>query len=71
MFHRTTGAACVAALLVLLVLAGSAMAQDPRGTLSGRVTDSTGAVVPDTEIRATNPSTGVTVSARSNEQAAL
>jgi hypothetical protein len=68
MYYRASGAACVAALMFLSVLAGPATAQDPRGTLSGRVTDSTGAVVPDAEIRATNPSTGVTVPARSNEQ---
>lgn len=41
-------------------------AQDSRGTLLGRVSDATGAVVPGAEVRATNSATGVSVSARSN-----
>ncbi|MBI4903813.1 MAG: TonB-dependent receptor [Acidobacteria bacterium] len=33
--------------------------QDPRGSIVGRVSDATGAVIPDIEIRATNAATGV------------
>lgn len=44
-----------------------ALAQDPRGTLRGRVTDSTGAVIPGTLVRATNAATGTSASARTNE----
>jgi len=40
--------------------------QDSRGTLSGRVTDSGGAVVSDADIVVTNDQTSVSVSARSN-----
>ena len=41
-------------------------AQDPRGAIRGRVADSTGAVVPNVEVRATNSATGVTASAKTN-----
>ena len=51
-------------LLPALALAASlpVVAQDPRGTILGRVTDSTGAVVPGAEVRATNENTGVAAS---------
>lgn len=49
---------CLPALVVF--------AQDPRGNILGRVTDSSQALVPDVEVRATNTDTGVTASARSN-----
>jgi hypothetical protein len=52
---------------VLFVCAGSALiAQETRGTILGRVTDSTGAVVPAVAIRANNVATGVSATARSN-----
>ncbi len=41
-------------------------AQDPRGTLLGIVSDSTGAVIPAVDIRATNAETGVTATAQTN-----
>lgn len=68
MYSRFAGTACAVALMVFSTLVPPAAAQDPRGTLSGSVTDATGAVVPSVEIRATNVSTGVTASARSNAQ---
>jgi hypothetical protein len=40
--------------------------QDPRGTIGGRVSDSTGAVIPDVLIRAVNTETNVAATARSN-----
>ena len=46
-------------LLYLAVLAASLCAQDPRGTIVGRVTDKTDAVLADIEVRATNQATGV------------
>jgi hypothetical protein len=41
-------------------------AQEFRGTILGRVTDTTGAVVPDAAVQATNADTGVVASTRSN-----
>jgi hypothetical protein len=41
--------------------------QETRGTILGRVTDSSGAVIAGAEIRATNSATGVAATARSNE----
>lgn len=43
-------------------------AQDPRGTLVGKVTDSTGGVIPGTIVRALNTETGVTVNSASNAE---
>jgi hypothetical protein len=42
-------------------------AQDPRGTILGRVNDSSGAAVPGAEVRAVNESTGVAASAKTND----
>jgi len=42
--------------------------QEPRGTIVGKVTDSSGAVVPGATVRATNTATNVTLSSTSNEQ---
>jgi len=51
----------------LLVLSLVVSAQDPRGTVLGRVTDSTGAVVPAAEVRITNDNTGVSAIAKTND----
>ena len=42
-------------------------AQDPRGRITGRVTDPTGATVPNTEITATKRDTGVKLTSTTNE----
>ncbi len=47
-------------LLALLTMASCALAQETRGTILGRVTDQTGAVVSGADVRATNVATGVT-----------
>lgn len=57
----------LAAAFALLVVAGNTMAQDPRGTILGRVSDASGGVMPGVEIRATNVATGVAATAISNE----
>ena len=44
----------------------AAYAQDPRGNILGRVTDSSQALIPGVEVRATNVDTGVSASGRSN-----
>ncbi|MGH9674647.1 MAG: carboxypeptidase regulatory-like domain-containing protein, partial [Bryobacteraceae bacterium] len=54
-------------MFILLALASLATAQDARGTLVGRIVDSTGAIVPNTGVRATNVSTGVVAAAKTNE----
>ncbi|MGH9675151.1 MAG: carboxypeptidase regulatory-like domain-containing protein [Bryobacteraceae bacterium] len=52
---------------MLLCGAGVALAQDPRGRILGRVSDSTGAVIPNAQVVALNIETNVTVQAVSNE----
>ena len=54
-------------LVCLFALAAPLAAQDARGTIVGRVTDVTNAVVPGAEVRATNVATGVASSAKANE----
>jgi len=46
------------ALCVLLGVAGSASAQEPTGSISGTITDSSGAVVPNVNVTITNKATG-------------
>jgi len=55
------------AVLVLLMLAGSLPAQTPPGTLRGRVTDPTGAVIPRATVTAAGP-TGQKTTAVTNSQ---
>lgn len=55
-------------LLWCLVLAGlSALAQDTRGTVVGRVTDSTGAAIAGADVKLVNNATGVQLSNKTNE----
>jgi hypothetical protein len=49
------------------VLAAVCVAQETRGTILGRITDPSGALIAGAAVRATNPATGVTVTTRSNE----
>jgi Carboxypeptidase regulatory-like domain len=51
-----------------LVLLAALHAQDPRGTIAGRVVDRSGAVVPRVVVRATNAGTSVTTRATANDQ---
>lgn len=55
-------------LAIVLGLAASLLAQDPRGRILGRVTDSSGAVVPGVEVKAVNTATNVAVSGATNDQ---
>ncbi|MBM3734814.1 MAG: TonB-dependent receptor [Acidobacteria bacterium] len=54
-------------LLLIPLLTVPLLAQDARGSITGRVLDSTGAVVPNAEVRAANQSTGVGGSSRTNQ----
>ncbi|MBI3696817.1 MAG: carboxypeptidase regulatory-like domain-containing protein [Acidobacteria bacterium] len=55
------------ALGLLLIASLPALAQESRGTILGRVTDSTGAVIPNAEVRAINVATQAPAAARTNE----
>ena|ERR1035437_2395178 len=52
--------------LVIFAAATALLAQETRGTIRGRVVDSSGAVIPGAPVRATNVATNVTVSSQSN-----
>ena len=59
----------ISALVVACAcLAGPAEAQEARGTLQGRVFDSSGGAVPGATIEITNVETGVSTPATSNEE---
>lgn len=56
----------LAVALAVFSLAGFAVAQEMRSTLTGRVTDQTGAIVPNAQIQITNTATGSRTLLRSN-----
>ena len=56
----------VAALAALLLLAGLALGQVKSSTITGTVTDPSGALVPGAEVLVTNQETNVTVAVQSN-----
>src|ERR1035437_7150988 len=57
----------IAVLMVSLLLTGVVRAQVSRGTITGIVTDPTGAVVPGVAITVTNIETGVSNKVKTNE----
>lgn len=54
-------------LISILLCSGLAIAQESRGTILGRITDPTGSVVPEAEVRFTNTATGVVSTAKTND----
>src|SRR3990172_4053541 len=54
-------------VVVLVLLGAAAFAQESRGTILGRVTDASGAVIPGAEVRAINVATTAPAVARTNE----
>lgn len=54
-------------LLSIVWTVGTAFAQDPRGTIIGRVTDASNLVIPGVEIRVTNIATSVSATATTND----
>ena len=56
------------ALLLALMAASAAWSQESRGTILGRLTDTSGSVVPDGNIQVTNLATGVTLKGVTNEE---
>jgi outer membrane receptor protein involved in Fe transport len=61
--HRNSAAA----MLILLLLCGTVSAQTSRGTLTGTVSDQSGAIVSDATVKLTDTATNVTRETRSNE----
>ena len=57
-----------AELSLLILFCAAALAQDPRGSIVGQISDSTGAVVPGARIKLTHVATNVSVTATSNDQ---
>src|ERR1035437_7569804 len=57
-----------ALVIYLLILAGSASAQESRASIIGRVTDSSGGVVPGAKVTATHQGTNVAVRSVSNAE---
>ncbi len=55
-------------VLTLLCWAPAVSAQEARGAIVGRVTDTTGAVIPGAAVKVTNMSTGITTAVETNEQ---
>ncbi len=64
MFRREAG--LVTAMLVIWMAAQPGWSQESRGTVLGRVTDSSGLVVPQVALQITNLATGVTVKGSAN-----
>ncbi|MFB3828981.1 MAG: TonB-dependent receptor domain-containing protein [Bryobacteraceae bacterium] len=56
-----------AAALLWIAVSGPAMAQDPRGAITGKVLDASGAVVPGAEVRAIHAETKVQTRTSSNQ----
>src|SRR6478672_11974722 len=54
--------------LAIWMAASAALAQETRGSIRGRVIDSSGAVIPNVKLGATNLATNVTVSTVSNSE---
>jgi hypothetical protein len=52
---------------VVILLASIALGQDPRGSIIGRVTDQTQALIPDVDVRVTNVANGVSASSKTNQ----
>jgi hypothetical protein len=58
----------LASVGAILCLTAAALAQDPRGSIRGRVTDASGAFVPRAAVSAVSASTGVRASAETNAE---
>src|SRR3974377_1780137 len=59
---------CLAALAIGLLLSGTMQAQVLYGSLTGNVTDPSGALIPGAKVMAANSGTGVTTEVITNER---
>ncbi len=59
---------CAAAALLLALGLATALAQESRGTILGRIADASGAVVPGVTVQITNAATNVTTTATTNDE---
>lgn len=64
---RTNTCCLLVGLAILLALAGAVYAQTIFATITGTITDPTGAVVPNATVTATNMETGIKTTTKSNE----
>ena len=55
-----------AAALLVTLYSASLMAQESRGSITGRITDASGAIMPGVKVTATNTATTVATSAVTN-----
>lgn len=55
-------------ILAAMAAASAAFSQESRGSILGKVTDSTAASIANVSVRATNPETGITLSATTNAE---
>src|SRR5580698_5913639 len=67
MLKGSVAARIVRIALLIVSLAGSVFCQSERGTITGVVTDSSGAVVPGAKVTVTNPQTNVPLDATTNQ----
>ncbi|HZD76473.1 MAG TPA: carboxypeptidase-like regulatory domain-containing protein, partial [Acidobacteriaceae bacterium] len=65
-FQKTQRSAWWLMCLCFLLTAGIASAQVDQGTITGTVTDNTGAIVPGAQVTLTATDTGLTLQAKSN-----
>jgi Carboxypeptidase regulatory-like domain len=66
-FRYRLSVAAIAALAFLISPTSRAFAQyHVNGTITGTITDTSGAVVPDAEVKLINPATGVSISTKTN-----
>ncbi len=70
MSYPKIAATITAAALIFLLCVGTALAQSERGTISGSVTDPTGAAVPGAKVNIINRATNVPASTTTNESGA-
>jgi outer membrane receptor protein involved in Fe transport len=64
----TNGKSCLLAVLVLLLAAVAAFGQTTSATLSGRIRDASGAVVPDVKLLAKNTQTGAVRDTKTDDE---
>jgi len=64
---KTASMAILLAASVLALLASPALGQDPRGSIIGRITDPTEALIPDVDVRVTNVASGVSAASKTNQ----